>query len=142
MNWKSVAIKDVAKVITGKTPARSNPDNFSGNIPFVTPTELGGDEYITNSKQNISPTAVNQSKIASANSILVCCIGSLGKIGIAGKDVAINQQINAVTFDEKSVYHKYGFYALRRLKPTLELMAPATTIPIVNKSKFEALRIP
>lgn len=73
---------------------------------------------------------------------MVCCIGSLGKVGISGRTVATNQQVNSVEFDPTCIWPRYGFYACRLLKPSLELMAPATTVAIVNKSKFEKLRIP
>ncbi|ASF47763.1 restriction endonuclease [Methylovulum psychrotolerans] len=73
---------------------------------------------------------------------MVCCIGSLGKIGIAQRPVATNQQINSIVFDEDKVFPKYGYYACSRLKPVLESLAPATTVAIINKSKFEALEIP
>lgn len=73
---------------------------------------------------------------------MVCCIGSLGKIGIAGRPVVTNQQINSIEFDRTKVLPKYGFYACQRLKPKLLSMAPATTIPIVSKSKFGLLEIP
>jgi len=73
---------------------------------------------------------------------MVCCIGSLGKIGIAGRSVATNQQINSVVFDREQVWPGYGFYACRLLKAKLDCMAPATTLPIVSKSKFAELTIP
>lgn len=73
---------------------------------------------------------------------MVCCIGSLGKIGIAGRTVATNQQINSVVFDSQQVWPKYGFYACSLLKPKMECMAPATTLPIISKSKFAQLEIP
>lgn len=61
---------------------------------------------------------------------------------MAGRNLATNQQINSIEFDEKLVFPKYGFYACQRLKPKMETMAPATTVPIVNKSKFGKLEIP
>ncbi len=73
---------------------------------------------------------------------MVCCIGSLGKIGIAGGPVVTNQQINSIEFDTTKILPKYGYYACQRLKPTLLSMAPATTVPIVSKSKFGELKIP
>ena len=73
---------------------------------------------------------------------MVCCIGSLGKIGIAGRSLVTNQQINSIEFDHTKVYPRYGFYACQRLKPKLLTMAPATTIAIVSKSKFGQLEIP
>lgn len=73
---------------------------------------------------------------------MVCCIGSLGKIGIAGRPVVTNQQINSIEFDRKKIWPKYGYYACKRLKSTLISMAPATTIAIISKSKFGRLQIP
>ena len=81
-------------------------------------------------------------RVLKKDAVLVCCIGSLGKIGLAGRSLATNQQINAIEFDEKLVFPKYGFYACQRLKPKLAAIAPATTVPIVNKSRFGQLEIP
>ncbi len=73
---------------------------------------------------------------------MVCCIGSLGKVGISGRTVATNQQINSVVFNASRIWPRFGFYACRLLKSKLETMAPATTVAIVSKSKFERLTIP
>ena len=74
--------------------------------------------------------------------VMMCCIGTLGKIGIAGRSLATNQQINSVVFDRTLVFPKFGYYACRLLKPAMECMAPATTLPIISKSKFQELQIP
>jgi len=73
---------------------------------------------------------------------MVCCIGSLGKIGIAGQTLATNQQINSIEFDLQQVWPRFGYYACQTLKSKLVTMAPATTIAIVSKSKFSNLEIP
>ncbi|TPD55944.1 MAG: restriction endonuclease subunit S [Thalassolituus maritimus] len=137
-----VAIKDVANVVTGKTPSKSEDDNFGGEIPFVTPAELNGIAYVSSSPQTITEKGASKLKLVPRNSVMVCCIGSLGKLAIAGREVATNQQINSVIFDEKRVDPKYGYYALSTLKPVMEKLAPSTTVAIINKSNFEALEIP
>ena len=142
MTWPMVAIKDVAKVVTGKTPSKSEDDNFGGEIPFVTPAELNGIPYVLSSPQTITGKGASKLKLVPRNSVMVCCIGSLGKLAIAGREVATNQQINSVIFDEKRVDPKYGYYALSKLKPVMEKLAPSTTVAIINKSNFEALEIP
>ena len=142
MSWPLTTIKDVAKVVTGKTPSKSEDDNFGGAIPFVTPAELNGCVYVSDSPQKITEKGASKLKLVPMNAVMVCCIGSLGKLAIAHREVATNQQINSVIFDEKKVYPKYGYYALSRLKPVMETLAPSTTVAIINKSKFEALEIP
>ncbi len=70
-----------------------------------------------------------------ANSVLVSCIGALGKTALTTNLAAFNQQINAVVFGPE-VLPKYGFYYCQTLRPYLESVASATTLSIVNKTKF------
>ncbi|EIO4561453.1 restriction endonuclease subunit S [Vibrio parahaemolyticus] len=142
MSWPMVAIKSVSKVTTGKTPSKKVDSYFGGDIPFISPSELGESAFVKNAKQTLSELGAQQIKLVPKNSVLVCCIGSLGKLAIADRELGTNQQINSVTFNEEKVFPKYGYYALARLKPVLEAMAPATTVAIVSKSKFEELEIP
>lgn len=142
MSWPLVKIKNVAKVITGKTPSTSESKNFGGVIPFITPSELSNDKYIGIPKVTLSELGAAKIKLVPEGSVLVCCIGSLGKIGVTKQAVATNQQINTVCFNQNLVMPEYGYYALSRLKPKLQAMAPATTVAIVSKSKFEELEIP
>ncbi|RPO17565.1 restriction endonuclease subunit S [Pseudomonas aeruginosa] len=142
MSWPLVAIKEVAKVVTGKTPSTVDDQNFGGDIPFVTPAELGLDTYVASAPRTLSAKGASEIKLVPKNAVMVCCIGSLGKMAIAGTSVATNQQINSVIFDENRVDAKYGFYALQLLKPKMEAMAPSTTVAIVNKGNFEAMQIP
>lgn len=142
MSWPIVSIKSVANVTTGKTPSKKVTDYFGGHIPFISPSELGDFPYVLPSKQTLTESGAAQIKLVPKNSILVCCIGSLGKLAIANEKLGTNQQINSVTFDENKVFPKFGYYALSRLKPILQSMAPATTVAIVSKSKFEELQIP
>lgn len=137
-----VSIKSVSKVTTGKTPSKKVEGYFGGDIPFISPSELGSQRYVLKAKQTLTESGAAQIKLVPKNSVLVCCIGSLGKLAIADRELGTNQQINSVTFDETKVFPKFGYYALGRLKPVLESMAPATTVAIVSKSKFEELEIP
>jgi type I restriction enzyme S subunit len=40
--WVNVTLGELGRVITGKTPKTSDPNNFGGSIPFVTPTDMDG----------------------------------------------------------------------------------------------------
>lgn len=142
MSFELRKIKEVGKVFTGKTPSKAVEDYFGGEIPFVTPTELDKEQFIFSAQQALTEKGAEQIKLLPKNSVMVCCIGSLGKIGIAGCELATNQQINSVIFDNNKVDFKYGYYVLSRLKPLMEKIAPLTTVPIINKSSFEQLEIP
>ena len=45
--------------------------------------------------------------------MLFSIVGTVGKVGIAGRELATNQQIVSLIFDETRVLPLYGYYALR-----------------------------
>ncbi|WP_415714462.1 restriction endonuclease subunit S [Roseibium sp.] len=142
MSWPNARLSEVAKIVTGKTPSTKEDANFGGDIPFVTPAELDGKFDILQTPRTLTQRGADLVSVVPKNSVLVCCIGSLGKVGYAGVDLATNQQINTLLFNPKIVLPRYGYYAARRLKKDLERIAPATTVKIVSKSLFSRLEIP
>ena len=132
---------DVAEIVTGSTPSTKDPDNYGELIPFVKPPDLNG-SVIYETGSYLSEKGSKLARIIPRNSVLVGCIGSLGKIGIAGRELATNQQINALVFNENLVYPRYGFHYCKTIGPLLESMAPATTVPLVNKSRFSTIEMP
>ena len=142
MTWPQVAIGELGRVVTGSTPSTSMDQYFGGEIPFVTPAELDQPDPVISTPRTLTASGATQARLLPGGAVMVCCIGSVGKTGIAGRSLVTNQQINSIIFDERRVLPRYGLHAVRPLKNTLEAMAPATTVAIVNKSRFEALTIP
>jgi type I restriction enzyme S subunit len=140
--WPRQPIASLGTVTTGSTPRTSEEHFYGGDIPFVTPAELDQIDPIMNAARTLSESGSQEARLLPEGTVMVCCIGSLGKVGIAGRTVASNQQINSVIFDPRLIWSRYGFYACRLLKSRLQTLAPATTVAIVNKSKFEQLEIP
>ena len=138
--WKWVTLADVGKIITGNTPPTADAENYGDAIPFVKPTELV-DRGIRSAPSGLAPQAMGKARVVPTGAVLVSCIGNLGKTGIAKVPVAFNQQINAVVFNE-NVIPEFGFFYVQTLKPWLYGESSATTIPIVNKGKFQQARFP
>jgi type I restriction enzyme S subunit len=140
--WPQVPLGKLGAVVTGSTPRTSEARYFGGDIPFVTPGDLDHPNPVMSAPRTLTNEGAEETRLLPEGAVMVCCIGSLGKVGIAGRPLATNQQINSIIFDPNRLLPRFGYYACRRLKPQLEAMAPATTVAIVSKSKFEALTIP
>ncbi|OTG65543.1 restriction endonuclease subunit S [Acinetobacter silvestris] len=138
--WTTSKLKDVAKVITGKTPQTSNREYYDGNIPFVSPADLN-ESILGETKTYLTDLGADQVYRVPKDTVLVSCIGNLGKITIVDREVCFNQQINGLVFDKNKIFPKYGFYCAQTLKPQLEKASSSTTLPIVNKSRFSDLTI-
>jgi type I restriction enzyme, S subunit len=142
MRFPQKCLASLGTIHTGSTPSTSDEQYWGGEIPFVTPSELDQRLPVLKTPRTLTAEGGSQSRLIREGSVMVCCIGSLGKIGIAGRTLATNQQINSIEFDSQQVWPKFGYYACQKLKPKLVTMAPATTIAIVSKSKFAQLEIP
>ena len=89
----------------------------------------------------VSSKGLSKSRVLPTGSVLVSCIGSIGKIGILTKEACSNQQINAIIpkNDINSKFIAYSIYAYRFL---LESIANAPVVPIINKTDFSKIQIP
>ncbi|MEZ8646645.1 restriction endonuclease subunit S [Vibrio cyclitrophicus] len=141
MSWPLVSLSSIAEVVTGNTPSKADESFFGGDIPFVSPSELDLG-YVSSSKQTLTAKGASVSRLIPADSVMVCCIGSLGKVGISSIPVVTNQQINSLVVNQEVACPLYVYYFCKTLKNTLNDMAPKTTVAIVNKTKFSALKIP
>src|SRR5690554_1506675 len=94
-----VPISSLGKVVTGKTPSTKNPDFFGGKYPFVTPSDLDWRTYYCRStERTVTEYAIEQHKnqVIPANSVMVTCIGTIGKCAISSEVCLTNQQINTI----------------------------------------------
>lgn len=99
-HWEVKRLKEIARVQTGNTPPKDIKENYSDTgCLFVKPDELFELLPTYDSKEKISFAGRAFANPVPKDSVLVCCIGSIGKLGIAGCEIATNQQINALVFN-------------------------------------------
>lgn len=138
-------IKDIGKVITGKTPSTKNKENFEGIIKFITPEDIAKGYIVKTTNRHISEKGYDSIKANTLDgiSVLVGCIGSdMGNVAISEGRCACNQQINAITNIADSWNPFYIYYYLSKKKRYFQQIAGITTTPILSKSIFEEINIP
>lgn len=143
--WEYKQIKDVGKVVTGNTPSTSDKQNYASNdVCFVKPSDIGqgGITDILETEFHISEYAYNNSnRKLPRGSVLVTCIGIIGKVGILTKEATCNQQINAV-IPNGSITSRFLAYCLCSIRKLLQDKANAPVVPILNKGQFSSFQIP
>lgn len=138
MNMPMQPLKSLGKVVTGRTPSSAKTGMFNGTVPFITPGDLESHLPV---KRTVTEAGAQDVGTVRKGAALVCCIGSVGKMGMASERSAFNQQINAVEWYE-TIDDIFGLYALATLKNELASSAASTTVPILNKSAFEKFALP
>lgn len=141
--WEYKKLGEVGQIVTGSTPSTKDESNYSPKeYCFVKPSDLPsqGIADIEETEYFVSQVGLSKSRVLRAGSVLVSCIGSIGKIGILTKEACSNQQINAIIPQDEtdSRFIAYSVYAQRFV---LESIANAPVVPIINKTDFSKIRI-
>lgn len=141
MRWEMVKLGDIVKMVTGKTPPTSNLDYFDGDYMWVNPSDFGA-KYIVVSKRTVTQKAIDEKKcnLLPKDSILLSCIGDIGKIGILKTQGASNQQITGLITHE-NVLPDYLFYYLLNNKSKLESLANKAVVSILNNERLRELEV-
>lgn len=141
VGWQVEKLHELGEIVTGNTPSKNHPEYYGGNIPWVKPSDLDKPDAVFKTDEYLTEEGANQARVLPKDTVMVSCIGNLGKVGMAGTSLATNQQINSIIFNNY-IHPKFGFYACKRLQKALEHYAPATTVLIISKSKFAEFKIP
>jgi type I restriction enzyme S subunit len=140
-HWQIKKLGEECKCVTGTTPPKNDPHNYGNDIPFVKPPQIF-DKQINDAPEKLSNKGAALARILPINCVLVTCIGNLGRTAINKIPVAFNQQINAIIPSDR-IDGKFLFYQAQStdFRNQLEALSAATTVAIVNKGKFETIRI-
>src|SRR3989338_7921989 len=96
-DWIVNRLEDIGNIATGSTPPTRDRSNYGEEFLFVSPSDIGNFVYINDAEKKLSSKGFALSRKFPKNSTLFVCIGStIGKTGVASKELTSNQQINAV----------------------------------------------
>ena len=142
-NWCWCRLGDIFEIITGSTPSKTSPEFYGDEIPFYKPADLDFGLGITESSEYLSSLGYEKARKISPNSVLICCIGSIGKTGLIYKEGTCNQQINAILSNSR-IEMKYVFYTMNSIcmQNQMKEKASMTTLPILNKNNFSECCFP
>ncbi|MBY9002223.1 MAG: restriction endonuclease subunit S, partial [Candidatus Heimdallarchaeota archaeon] len=80
--WNWSKIKDIGDVFTGKTPRKSEKENYGNDYPFFKPPDLNKGYYVRTAGDNLSEIGIRKVRKLPPKSVLVTCIGAtMGKTG-------------------------------------------------------------
>ena len=138
--WTHYSISQIGKVITGSTPPTNDRSNYDGDLLFCSPGDVGEEKYISSTEKRVSLKGFALGRPLPPNSVIVTCIGLIGKLGIATTGMITNQQINALVVSE-GFDHEFIYYAFENFFPEYRSKVSMQTLPILSKSEFEKLII-
>ena len=136
--WKMVKLGEVGEIVTGSTPTTTKAEYWDGEYNFYSPVDFGENVYCTKTDRTITAAGMKTGRPVPANSIMVACIASIGKIAINRTEGITNQQINTIIPNDDYNFI-FLYYLLSLNVEKIKGKAAQTTIPIINKEDFSNL---
>jgi type I restriction enzyme S subunit len=96
--WEKKTTFDVMDVLSGGTPKTKNPSYWDGNIPFFTPKDATDFAYVYDTEKSITDAGLNNcnSKLYPKDTVFITARGTVGKINLAQRAMAMNQSCYAL----------------------------------------------
>ena len=110
---EQAAFTALINVLGGGTPKTGISDFWNGSIPFFTPKDIGT-PYTFRTEKYITESGLTHcnSRLYPKNTSFVTARGTVGKVSLAGKPMAMNQSCYALASDSINPLMVY-FYALK-----------------------------
>ncbi|ELI9730639.1 N-6 DNA methylase [Campylobacter fetus] len=141
--FKLVKLGEICEILTGSTPSTQKKEFYGSDFPFYRPADLINGRNVNSSEVMVSKLGYESQRALPKKSILVSCIGTIGRVGMIEKSGIFNQQINAL-LPNNNYISEFLFYLFDTnfFKQLLIQQTHNTTVPIINKSKFSNIKIP
>jgi type I restriction enzyme S subunit len=141
--WRVGKIKDIGRIITGKTPPTAERSYYGNAIPFITIPDMHNQVFVRSTSRYLSHAgaAYQKDKLLPPGSICVSCIATPGLVIIAAQPSQTNQQINSIV-PAKPDTTFYWYHAVKAIMADIVSKgAGGSVFYNVNKGLFEETSI-
>ena len=143
--WEEKSLNEVCDGIhQGGTPDTSNPDYWDGDLPWLTPAEMGNlkSRFVNSTKRNLSHEGLRNcsSKLLPINSIILSTRAPIGYLAINLVEMAFNQGCRALV-PSKQILTDFLYYYLSTKKIELNNLGAGSTFKELTGSILRNLKL-
>ena len=142
-HWRWMPLAELGAAQTGTTPSKNDKNAFGGDIPFIKPADILPNTINYSNESLTRYGAESGSRLAPAGTLLMVCIGTIGKCNVTDFECAFNQQINSLS-PVQWIDSRYLLIAVREsnFQEAAWRKSSSTTIAILNKGKWLSIPVP
>lgn len=138
--WEVLPLSKTIKLIGGGTPKKSVPEYWGGDIPWFSIKDMpnGSDVFITETDLLITDKGLKKSsaKLLPVGTTIISARGTVGKLGIVHKPMAMNQSCYGVVGTD--VYGPYfNYYNLNSAVQTLMNNTHGAVFDTITRKTFD-----
>jgi type I restriction enzyme S subunit len=135
--WNADSVASIADILSGGTPSKAEKTYWNGTIPFFGPTDYTGNMYQINTAEYITEEGLKHcaSHLYEEGTIFITARGSIGKLVIVGKPMAMNQSCYALK--EKEGHFEYLYFLTKQLIDILKIKGNGSVFKSIIASDIE-----
>lgn len=134
--WKWVRLSAVGKIVGGGTPKTSCPEYWDGDIPWITPADLGKqrNKKIARGAKNITQLGLDNSsaKLMPAGAVVYSSRAPIGYTAIAQNPLCTNQGCKSLVPDLSIISTEWGYWCLIARTTDIVSRASGTTFKEIS----------
>ena len=142
--FRRYAISEMGDIISGASPKTTVPDNFGGEIPWLTPADLSGytGKYISHGARNLTRQGYDScsTHLMPAGTVLLSSRAPIGYVAIAKNEICTNQGFKSIV-PKTFVNSEFLYYQLKSLKNTLQNLGSGTTFKELSAKKLATVQV-
>jgi type I restriction enzyme S subunit len=143
--WELKPLKRLFNVLNGATPRSSEPEYWDGDIPWVTPEDLGNllSSIIKETKRCITQAGYDScgTNLAPAGSLVLSTRAPIGHLAITTVSICANQGCRILVPDRKTDV-KFYYYVICASRQELTSLGQGSTFLELGKSTLESIKLP
>lgn len=135
-----VSFTDIIQILGGGTPKTKESLYWNGNIPFFTPKDVGSPYTLTTEKTITEDGLAHcNSHLYPPNTVFVTARGTVGKVGMAGIPMAMNQSCYALV--GKEIHQLLVYFYTLKVVDRLKHKASGAVFDAITTRDFESEEI-
>ena len=140
--WHDSNVLAVADLLGGGTPTKKKPHYWGGDIPFFTPTDADGSIFKFSTTDYITSEGLKGSstKLFSKHTVFITARGSVGRLVLAGVDMAMNQSCYALRA-KTGVSHVFLFFLAKELIHHLHVKSSGSVFDSIVSNDIELTKL-
>ena len=140
--WHDSNVLAVADLLGGGTPTKKKPHYWGGDIPFFTPTDADGSIFKFSTTDYITSEGLKGSstKLFSKHTVFITARGSVGRLVLAGVDMAMNQSCYALRA-KAGISHVFLFFLAKELIHHLHVKSSGSVFDSIVSNDIELTQL-
>lgn len=142
VDWEVEKIGNIAQVIGGGTPSTQVPIYWGGEIDWFTPTEVGSNKYLSESRRKLTDLGLQKSSalMLPKGAILLTSRAGIGDLGILKSPACTNQGFQSLVCNSR-VNNEFLYYVMLTKRNELERKASGSTFLEISPSELKSVLI-